>query len=74
MSGSVCLCWIEAADNAQTIAKRTEAPCGDDPAAARHSLPRGAALVDVNEATLSEMTDTGLATRDDYHVIADWQH
>ena len=33
----------------------------------------GAALVDVNEATLSEITDTSLTTRDDYHVIADWQ-
>jgi hypothetical protein len=29
-------------------------------------------LVDVNEATLTEMTDTSLATRDDHHVIADW--
>jgi hypothetical protein len=30
-------------------------------------------LVDVNQATLNQMTDTSLATRDDYSVIADWQ-
>ena len=30
-------------------------------------------LVDVNEATLTQMTDTSLATRNDYYVIADWQ-
>ena len=29
-------------------------------------------LVDVNEATLTQMTDTSLATRTDYYVIADW--
>jgi hypothetical protein len=30
-------------------------------------------LVDVNEATLTQMTDTSLASRDDFYVIADWQ-
>ncbi len=30
-------------------------------------------LVDVNEATLTQMTDMSLATRNDYYVIADWQ-
>jgi hypothetical protein len=38
------------------------------------SLARHMPLVDVNEATLTQMTDTSLATPDDYHVIADWQH
>jgi len=30
-------------------------------------------LVDVNEATLTQMADTSLASRDDFYVIADWQ-
>ena len=30
-------------------------------------------LVNVNEATLTQMTDTSLATPNDYNVIADWQ-
>jgi hypothetical protein len=38
------------------------------------SLAQHMPLVNVNEATLTQMTDTSLATRDDYRVIADWQH
>ena len=30
-------------------------------------------LVDINQATLIQMTDTSFATRDEFHVIADWQ-
>ena len=37
------------------------------------SLAQHMPLVNVNEATLSQMTDTSLATRTDYDVIADWQ-
>ena len=37
------------------------------------SLAQHMPLVDVNEATLTQMTDTSLATRTDYYVIADWQ-
>ena len=37
------------------------------------SLAQHMPLVDVNEATLTQMTDTSLATRNDYYVIADWQ-
>jgi hypothetical protein len=36
------------------------------------SLAQHMPLVDVNEATLTQMTDTR-ATRTDYYVIADWQ-
>jgi hypothetical protein len=38
-----------------------------------HSLAQHMPLVDVNEATFAQMTDTSLATRNDYYVIADWQ-
>ena len=38
------------------------------------SLAQHMPLVDVNEATFTQMTDTSLATPDDYRVIADWQH
>jgi hypothetical protein len=37
------------------------------------SLAQLMPLVDVNEASLTQMTDASLATRDDYYVIADWQ-
>jgi hypothetical protein len=37
------------------------------------SLAQHMPLVDVNEATLTQMTDTSLATRNDYYVISDWQ-
>jgi hypothetical protein len=37
------------------------------------SLAQHMPLVDVNEATLTQMTDTSLATRTDYNLIADWQ-
>jgi hypothetical protein len=37
------------------------------------SLAQHMPLVDVNEATLTQMTDTSLITQDDYSVIADWQ-
>jgi hypothetical protein len=37
------------------------------------SLAQRMPLVDLNEATLTQMTDTSLATRADYYVIADWQ-
>jgi len=37
------------------------------------SLAQHMPLVNVNEATLTQMTDTSLATRTDYYVIADWQ-
>jgi hypothetical protein len=37
------------------------------------SLAQHIPLVDVNKATLTQMTDTSLPTRDDYSVIADWQ-
>jgi hypothetical protein len=37
------------------------------------SLAKHMPLVDVNEATLTQMTDTSFATRNDYYVIADWQ-
>jgi hypothetical protein len=36
------------------------------------SLAQHMPLVDVNEATLTQMTDTSLATRNDFYVIADW--
>jgi hypothetical protein len=36
-------------------------------------LARHMPLVDLNKATLTQMTDTSLATQDDYSVIADWQ-
>jgi adenosylmethionine-8-amino-7-oxononanoate aminotransferase len=54
MSDSACLYWIEAADNAQTNATRTEAPCGDDPAAASHPFCRR--LIEL-------MEERGLLTR-----------
>ena len=36
------------------------------------SLAQHMPLVDVNEATLTQMTDTSLAIRNDFYVIADW--
>jgi hypothetical protein len=35
------------------------------------SLAQHMPLVDVNEATVTQMTDTSLATRNDYYVVAD---
>jgi hypothetical protein len=37
------------------------------------SLAKHLPLVDINEATLPQMTDMSSATGDDYYVIADWQ-